>query len=73
MTIDDGLRKVLFKKMIRPRLTDGQTINYCTHYSGITRADLHSGVPYDEVIDEVKALLMHAIVTTYGVTLIHWN
>ena len=67
VTIEDGLRKVLFKKMIRPRLTDGQTINCCTRYSGITRADLHSGVPYDDVIDEVKELLKGAIVVGHNV------
>ena len=67
VTIDDGLHKVLFKKFIRPRLTDGQTINCCTRYSGITRADLHCGVPYDDVIDEVKALLKDAIVIGHNI------
>ena len=68
VTVDnDGLRKVLFKKIIKPRMTDGQTIDCCTCYSGITQVDLSNGVPYDDVIDEVKALLKDAIVTGHNV------
>ena len=68
MTIDDGLCKVLLRKMIRPRLMDGQTINYCTRYSGITQADLHSGVPYDEVIDEGRECQTALVLPTLSPT-----
>lgn len=66
VTLDSGKHKVLFKRMIRPRMTTDEYVDFrhTLKYSGITRAD---GIPYAEAIGEVKALLRGAIVVGHNV------
>ena len=39
------------------RLQDRQWIEYETTRSGITEADYHNGIPYEEAIVEVKSIM----------------
>jgi DNA polymerase III epsilon subunit-like protein len=57
---------LLYNKVIKHRLQDGQWIDYATDRSGITEADYHNGIPYEEVIVEVKDILKDAIVAGHN-------
>ena len=57
---DNGSCKVLFNKVIRPKIPDGQWYNLETRRSGITKEDYRNGIPYEEAIVEVRDLLRDA-------------
>ena len=53
------------------RLQDRQWIEYETTRSGITEADYHNGIPYEEAIVEVKSIMefeMNTISAIFRVT-----
>ena len=49
------------------RLQHGQWIDYETDRSGITEADYHNGIPYEEAIVEIKGILKDAIVVGHNI------
>ena len=63
----DGSYTILYNKVIIPRLQDEQEIGLETHRSGITEADYHNGIPYEEAILEVKEILKDAIVVGHNI------
>ena len=44
---------VLYNKIIRPTIQEGEWVELETRLSGITKEDYHNGIPYEEAIVEV--------------------
>lgn len=71
MTIDsddDTSYTVLFDKVIKPSLREGEWVQLQTKRSGITKGAYHNGIPYEQAIEEVRELLRDAIVVGHNVT-----
>ena len=64
----DGPCTVLYNKVIKHGLQDGQWIDLATDRSGITEADYHNGIPYEEAIVEIKGILKDAIVVGHNIS-----
>jgi DNA polymerase III epsilon subunit-like protein len=67
VTVNNNACTVLYNKVIKHRLQDGQRIDHATARSGITEADYHNGIPYEEAIVEVKDILKDAIVVGHNI------
>ena len=50
---DDGSGKVLFRKIIQPRLTANKRLELNYGFTGVTWRDYHNGIHYDEAMVEV--------------------
>lgn len=59
--------KVLFRKIIKPRLTADEELNLERKYTGVTWSDYHNGIHYDQAMVEVKSLLKDAIVVGHDI------
>ena len=55
---DDGSCKVLFRKIVQPLLTDNERLTLNQKYTGVTWADYHNGIRYDDAIDFVLRTCM---------------
>ena len=66
-TDEDTSCKVLYNKIIQPRLERGQYVELNEKYSGITWKQYNDGIPYDVAIDEVKGILKDAIVVGHDI------
>ena len=64
---DDGSCKLLFGKIIQPRLTANETINSNRRFTEVTWRDYRNGIHYDEAMVEVKSLLKDAIVVGHNI------
>ena len=64
---DDFSCTVLYNKVIKPRVRDGEWVDIDVKRSGITWEDYHSGVPYEEAISDSKELLKDAIVVGHNI------
>ena len=58
---------MLYNKVIKHRLQDGQWIDLATDRLGITEADYHNSIPYEEAIVEIKGILKDAIVVGHNI------
>ena len=68
VTMDEENKcKVLFNKVIQPKLERGEYINANTKYSGITREQYNNGIPYDVAMEEIKDILRDAIVVGHDI------
>lgn len=69
MTDGDDNRscRVLFNKVIRPTIQQGQWYDLQTSRSGITEEDYRNGIPYEVAILEVKDLLRDATVVGHDI------
>ena len=64
---DDGSCKVLFRKIVKPRLTANDRLTLNENFTGVTWADYHNGICYDDAMVEVKSLLKDAIVVGHNI------
>ena len=70
MTIDsddDTSCTILFNKIIRPTVREGEWVELDTRRTGITDEAYRNGIPYEEAIEEVRELLRDAIVVGHNV------
>ena len=70
MTIDsddDTSYTVLYNKIIRPTVREGEWVELQTGWSGITKEAYRNGIPYKQAIEEVRELLRDAIVVGHNV------
>ena len=59
--------KILFDKVIQPKLERGEYVNVKTKYSGITWEQYNNDIPYDVAIEEIKDILRDAIVVGHDI------
>ena len=64
---DDGLCKVLFRKIIKSRLTADEELDLEYRFTGVTWSDYRNGIHYDQAVVEVKSLLKDAIVVGHDI------
>ena len=64
---DDRSCKTLFRNVVKPRLTNDETLYINTRFTGVTWRDYRNGIPYDEAIAEVKSLLKDTIVVGHDI------
>ena len=58
---------VLYNKIIRPTVREGEWVDLQTGQSGITKGAYRNGIPYEQAIEKVRELLRDAIVVSHNV------
>ena len=64
---DDRSCKTLFRNVVKPRLTNNETLDINTRFTGVTWRDYRNGIPYNEAMAQVKSLLKDTIVVGHDI------